>query len=260
MAFSDSSEEGAMMDSLFTNTEYDERSWSFGGLTVRARTSNACSTDYDLTGQVPWPALTVLSHWLASDVAGALVRGRSCLELGAGTGITGILAAAQGCSALTLTDHNSYVVELLDQNIELNEEFYLHMAETPSAVRLDWGEPAPEPATLHLYAAEEGGAEPDGFGIILASDCLYCDAAVKPLFDTATKWLAPEGVLVMAHISRWDNVEAALAAELASRPELTVEEVDLTTFLPHAQPDYEPKDGEHTTGSLRVTAAAAAAL
>ena len=97
------------MDGLFTNTDYDERSWSFGALTVRARSSNAASTDYDLTGQVPWPAMTVLSHWIASDVGGALVRGQRCLELGAGTGITGILAAAQGCSALTLTDHNSYV-------------------------------------------------------------------------------------------------------------------------------------------------------
>jgi len=269
MAFSDSSEEGAAMDGFFTNTDYDEQEWSFGELTVRARSSNAASTDYDLTGQVPWPALTVLGHWLASDGGAAVVRGRSCLELGAGTGITGILAAAQRCSSLTLTDHNSYVVELLDQNIELNEELYLHMAETPAAVELDWESPPPEASTLHLYPtaeaeaeaeAAEGGAaaEPDGFGVILASDCLYCEAAVKPLFDTATHWLAPDGVWVMAHIARWDNVEAALAAELAARPELTVEEVELSAFLPHAQPGYEPPEGSKgVVGSLRVPVAAA---
>ena len=111
------------------------------------------------------------------------------------------------------------VVELLEQNIELNEERYLHMAETPAAVQLDWEDPAPEPATLHLYPDENAGDEEGdsstlGFGIILASDCLYCDAAVKPLFDTATRWLAPDGVWVLAHIARWDNVEAALVAEL----------------------------------------------
>ena len=98
------------------------------------------------------------------------------------------------------------VVELLEQNIELNEERYLHMAETPAAVQLDWEDPAPEPATLHLYPDENAGDEEGdsstlGFGIILASDCLYCDAAVKPLFDTATRWLAPDGVWVLASLS-----------------------------------------------------------
>ena len=261
MAFSDSSEEGAAMDSFFTNTDYDDQEWSFGDLTVRGRTSNAASTDYDLTGQVPWPALTVLGHWLASDSGATIVRGRSCLELGAGTGITGILAAAQCCASLTLTDHNSYVVELLEQNIELNEQLYLHMSEAPVAVQLDWEDPPPEPSVLHLYSTGAGddSAEPDVFGVILASDCLYCEAAVKPLFDTATHWLAADGVWVMAHIARWDNVEAALAAELAARPELTVEEVELATFLPHAQPGYEPPPGTSgVVGSLRVPAAVAA--
>ena len=73
------------------------------------------------------------------------------------------------------------------------------MAETPAAVRLDWEEPAPEPSTLHLYPSEdkvEGKGEEEeeegslGFRLILASDCLYCEDAVKPLFDTATRWLA----------------------------------------------------------------------
>ena len=260
MAFSDSSEEGAAMDGFFTNTAYHQRDWSFGELTVRGCTSNAASTDYDLTGQVPWPALTVLGHWLASDSGAAVVRGRSCLELGAGTGITGILAAAQRCASLTLTDHNSYVVDLLEQNIEMNEELFLHMAETPAAVQLDWEDRPPEPSALHLYpsGAEQDGTEPDGFGVILASDCLYCEAAVKPLFDTATHWLAADGVWVMAHIARWDNVEAALAAEIAARPDLTVEEVDLASFLPHAQPGYEPPPGTAgVIGSLRVPAAGA---
>ena len=183
MAFSDSSEEGAAMDAFFTNTDYEEQEWSFGDLTVRGRTSNAASTDFDLTGQVPWPALTVLGHWLASDSGAAVVHGRSCLELGAGIGITGILAAAQRCASLTMTDHNSYVVDLLEENIALNEELFQHMAETPAAVELDWENPPPEPSVLHLYSTEAGqdDVEPDGFGVILASDCLYCEAAVKPL-------------------------------------------------------------------------------
>ena len=276
-ALSDSDESGSSggLDGFFTNTEYEERSWHFGSLSVRARCSNAASTDYDLTGQVPWPALTVLGHFLASERGGALVRGQSCLELGAGTGLPGLLAAAQGCGTLVLSDHNEYVVELLEQNVELNEQLFVEMAQPPLSLELDWErQPAAgSPTALQMQqygdpdaeAGTEEGAKEAGFGVILASDCLYCEAAVKPLFDTATRWLADDGVWVMAHIARWENVEAALAAELASRPELSVEEVPLASFLPHAQRQSaataagEPPAPEEGPGGVRVSLAAAVA-
>ena len=96
------------------------------------------------------------------------------------------------------------------------------------------------PAATAEVFPEEGG----GFGVVLASDCLYCHQAVAPLLDTALGMLADGGsepdsapprphsslsakgrlahshrcrVLVLAHISRWAVVEETLAAELERR-------------------------------------------
>lgn len=99
---------------------YTERAWEFGGLRVRASCSDAASTDFDLTGQVPWPALTVLGHFLGSGRGRVLCRGAHVCELGAGVGVPGLLAAAQGAASLLLTDHNDFVVQLLRENLALN--------------------------------------------------------------------------------------------------------------------------------------------
>jgi hypothetical protein len=37
--------------------------------------------------------------------------------------------------------------------------------------------------------------------VLLASDCLYSETAVRPLFATAERLLKPGGVFVLAHIS-----------------------------------------------------------
>ena len=83
--------------------------WKYGELSIAAKCSMAASTDYDLTGQVPWPALTVIGYWLASPDGTATVKGAHCCELGAGIGVPGLLAAKLGASTVVLTDHNEHV-------------------------------------------------------------------------------------------------------------------------------------------------------
>ena len=73
--------------------------WKYGELSIAAKCSMAASTDYDLTGQVPWPALTVIGYWLASPDGTATVKGAHCCELGAGIGVPGLLAAKLGETA-----------------------------------------------------------------------------------------------------------------------------------------------------------------
>ena len=63
----------------------------------------------DLTGQVAWPALTVIGHYLTAPAGTALVKGQHCVELGAGIGVPGLLAAAAGAQSVVLTDHNQFV-------------------------------------------------------------------------------------------------------------------------------------------------------
>jgi predicted nicotinamide N-methyase len=67
---------------------------------------------------VMWPSAVALSRWLVSNPD--IVHGRSVLELGAGCGLTGLVAAGLSPSNVVLTDFNPKVLENLSHNIALN--------------------------------------------------------------------------------------------------------------------------------------------
>ena len=76
------------------------------------------AADYDLTGQILWPAARLLAGYLAENPA--TLRGCRCAcELGAGLGLVGLLAA-QACPVV-LTDHSDVVLRVLSRNAELNQ-------------------------------------------------------------------------------------------------------------------------------------------
>ena len=60
-----------------------------------------CTADYDLTGQILWPAARLLAEYLAAHRQ--LVEGRhGACELGAGLGLAGITASRVGCRIYVL--------------------------------------------------------------------------------------------------------------------------------------------------------------
>lgn len=76
------------------------------------------AADYDLTGQILWPAARLLAGYLAANRT--ILEGCSCAcELGAGLGLVGLLAA-QKCPVI-LTDHNEVVLRVLSRNAELSQ-------------------------------------------------------------------------------------------------------------------------------------------
>ena len=50
--------------SLFVSEDYVEKSWYFHELQQPLLCSPQCSTDYDLTGQIVWPASVLLSWFI----------------------------------------------------------------------------------------------------------------------------------------------------------------------------------------------------
>ena len=77
-----------------------------------------CAADHDLTGQILWPAASLLATYVAAHPS--ILSGCSCaLELGAGLGLVGLLAA-QSCP-IVLTDHNDVVLRVLSRNAKLNQ-------------------------------------------------------------------------------------------------------------------------------------------
>jgi predicted nicotinamide N-methyase len=68
-------------------------------------------------GVALWPAAIALAHDVAARAAA--LRGRQLLELGAGTGLPGIVAAAFGAQ-VTQTDRHELALEVCRRNGELN--------------------------------------------------------------------------------------------------------------------------------------------
>lgn len=82
------------------------------------KTTNAHAADHDLTGQILWPAANLLATYIAAHPS--ILNSCSCaLELGAGLGLVGLLAA-QSCPVV-LTDHNDVVLRVLIRNAQLNQ-------------------------------------------------------------------------------------------------------------------------------------------
>lgn len=116
------------------------------------------------TGLYTWQAAGALAEWAIANVR--LLRGRRVLELGSGTGLTG-LVVSQTCAPkqLALTDGNERVVELLRQNVAANG------LEADVLVReLDWAAVVESGICAQIV--------PD---VILAADVVYDDSLFDPL-------------------------------------------------------------------------------
>lgn len=73
------------------------------------------------TGFRTWEAALHLGSYLLSPVGRRLIEGKSILELGAGTGFLGILAAKHlDAKHVTTTDGDEGVVKTLKENMQLN--------------------------------------------------------------------------------------------------------------------------------------------
>jgi predicted nicotinamide N-methyase len=123
-------------------------------------------------GIVLWPAAIALAHEL---VAVGKLDNKRVLELGAGTGLPGIIAATLGASKVVQTDNQETALFLCKDNAARNRV----MTEVRAA---DWT----------AWASEEG------FDLILGSDILYGEAMhphLRRIFDLS---LAPGGTVLLA--------------------------------------------------------------
>jgi hypothetical protein len=88
------------------------------GATVQLRVEEEDGQAHQGTGLKTWDAAVVLARLLEAQ-AGSLVQGRRVLELGAGTGLSGLAAALVGASHVLLTDL-PYTIPRLQANVAAN--------------------------------------------------------------------------------------------------------------------------------------------
>ena len=142
-------------------------------------------------GYLMWPSAIVLSRWLLSNTH--LLIDKTILEIGAGCGLVGILAAtvvkhSDKTNQVVITDVNNVVLDNISRNIRLND-----VSSVASVAKLDFYRQTGDNHTGRWVGGEiEEYFEP--VDIVLAAD-IICQpedavAAAKTIYDA----LVPGGV------------------------------------------------------------------
>jgi predicted nicotinamide N-methyase len=133
-------------------------------------------------GVALWPSSIALAHELAER--GAELRGKRVLELGAGTGLPGIVAAAYG-ARVTQSDKHDVALTLCKRNGERNRAEHIE------------------------YRAADWAAwdDPIRYDWIIGADILYSDTVHEPLRRIFAQNLAPRGRILVADPFRLRSVD-----------------------------------------------------
>ncbi|XP_047955894.1 protein N-lysine methyltransferase METTL21A-like [Salvia hispanica] len=152
-----------------------------------------------------WPAAATLVSLLDRQALPLLPppspnRPLRLLELGSGTGLVGIAAAAVLGAAVTVTDL-PHVLPNLQFNVDANAAALAPRGGHVRVAALSWGDEA---------QMEEVGTK---FDVVLGSDVVYHDHLYEPLLQTLRFLLLGrererEVVFVMAHLKRWKKESA----------------------------------------------------
>jgi predicted nicotinamide N-methyase len=137
-------------------------------------------------GIVLWPAAIALAH----DIASRSLGGKRVLELGAGTGLPGIVAASLGAHVVQ-TDRQEVALSVCKQNAERNGITTIE----------------------HRVADWTAWEDRELYDVILGSDVLYGDAMhphLRRIFDAN---LAPGGTILLSDPFRHSSITCLEAME-----------------------------------------------
>lgn len=154
------------------------------------------------TGHSIWDCSIVLAKYL--DTHPDLVINRHVLELGSGTGVSGMAAAMLGAS-LTLCTDLIGVIPNLTRNIENNFPVDTS-SRTIAAAALDWFDQATVP----------NPPASNGWQVVLAADVIWLEELVAPLVATFTAVCTANTLLLLSFQLRTERT-ANLFFDLMSR-------------------------------------------
>ena len=161
----------------------------------------------------------LLSHYIASLRGKRLVENRTVVELGAGCGLPG-LVAARFAQQVLLTDGNEIVMDLLDRNTR--------NVVNARSMRLEWGTAVSLPNDLDLDAVD----------VVIAADVVQWPAEVEPLLQTVKALLGTSRcdrpTFALGIVNRAQNTYNQFFG-LAQEMGFAWEKVPEQTFLPDGQ-------------------------
>ncbi|EFA80249.1 hypothetical protein PPL_07074 [Heterostelium album PN500] len=168
-----------IFNDLFINKVYTKKEVECCGLSVNLYVLNSASTDYDLTGQVIWPAAKMLTRYIVNN-SNIYDPNNPILEVGSGVGVCGLFLARLGKRCI-LSDYNDIVVDLLKMNIEQSTKDGYPTCE---CIKLDWSNQSDIENTFKQSTNSEG------FDTIIGSDVVYWQSSIEPLFQTVNQLLS----------------------------------------------------------------------
>ena len=170
-----------------------------GGAVICEQHGSSSAEFVSGTSSVVWPVAELLSQHLCCSPE--LVRGKACVELGAGIGLTGAVAAALGATRSVLTD-GDWGMAVLERNAVLSEERRLRCTAGVTrceALALPWGDEA---------CIDRVGR--GAFDTVLAADVIIAGWADghESLARTMLGLLKPDGMVLVGFEYRddWDTV------------------------------------------------------
>ena len=210
---------------LFVCEDYVEKSWTFGDLVQPLLCSNMSSTEYDLTGQIVWPACVLLSWFVYQNKD--LFDGKIVLELGAGCGLGGFVAAHYAKKCI-ITDGNDIVCNLLEKNkVHLKTE---HV----QVSKLLWG----IQDEISGSVGDDLSQSPD---VIIGADVILWPNQIHALLNTI-RWLLARkrdnAVCYISYIVRAHTTTERLFLT-AERLGLSIELQPIESFVPAEVHDFD---------------------
>ncbi|XP_056101500.1 protein-lysine methyltransferase METTL21D [Rhinichthys klamathensis goyatoka] len=179
-------------------------------------------------GCVVWDAAIVLSKYLETEQFCSIQSGvstwfsKSIVELGAGTGLVGLVASTLGAN-VTVTDLED-LQPLLKLNIEKNQQ--LIRTGSITAKVLKWGESVEDFLPYPHY--------------ILMADCIYYEQSVEPLVETLKLLAGPETCIICCYEQRTVGVNPEIEKRFF---ELLLQEFQSEEIPPEKQdPEFNSPD------------------
>lgn len=184
----------------------------------------------EVSGQKLWcGSLGVIEYLLDNPV---FVKDKTIVELGAGTGVLGMLCEKLGASKVLLTDNDKRSLCHMTSDV-------LHNKCNASVCSLDWFEPPSASALGEML----GLSLPDDSLRIVAGDVLYKRELLEPFMNTTKTLLSyNKGCqMILCHVPR-AGIEQKDIVELAVKCGMTITEIDETLWRKGACTEHSPKD------------------
>ena len=212
-----------------------------------------------------WASGVVMCRELLARHGEIGLNGADVLEVGAGCGVVGFLAARLGARRVTFTDYLPGLLSNLDKSVELNAEASVgcelrvrHLEWLASVPGLSEASARPvggdgscsggDAKMLEATARDRSLASDETFAVILGSDVCYEDPLPKALAHTLSRRLARPGVAWLTlPVRDWPGesgeavierlvkfaTDLGMAVTVEKAPDLEEEEYEGGTFVRH---------------------------